>query len=379
MTNRANSIRIFLLLMLLAVTSVSGVSAQVGTLELPVQATTSAKIDFPRGIDFSTTVDVPDEFEPDRAEFYYRPTADLTLNLVFVPASGVGEIDTGVSAAVSIDLQTNYLPSGIDLTYFWRLFDASGNSIDSEPEQVTWADPRFEWSAYSTDQVRLYTYALSPEFAQSAVDIAQQTVTSLEQRFGLDRSEPVSIWVYDTSTDFQPTQRSNSREAVAGISHAGFFVIHVVMANNNTREVGRTITHEISHQVLYQATRNPYSGPPLWFDEGMATHAQTEGIDGYLPLAITAANTGALFSLTSLEATFPYLPADASISYAISWSAVEYILETWGDDGIAALIQGYATGQPDEDVMQSALGITPAELDAQLRDWLLSQSRDEAA
>jgi hypothetical protein len=377
MTNRLVSIRIFLILLLLVATFAGEVAAQDATPQASIPATTEAMIDFPNGIDFSSSIDLPDGIEPARVELYYRPTTDQTQNLAFVPASGVIETGSEISVSVSIDLVANYLPSGIELTYFWRVFDTSGQSIDSRPEQVDWWDPRFDWALYKSAQVRLHAYALSPEFAQTALEVAQQTVTSLEQRFDLRRSAPISIWIYDSTTDFQATQRANSREAVAGISHPGYYVIHATFQDGNAREIGRTITHEVSHQVLFQATENAYATPPLWFDEGMATHAQTEGIDGYLPLAIHAANTGALFSLTSLETAFPFLPAEASISYAISWCAIEYILELWGDAGIAALVREFAAGQPTPDAIETALGISPEELDAQLRDWLLQQVRTE--
>jgi hypothetical protein len=377
MTHGLGSVRILLILTLLVTLFAGNVTAQVATPQSVVSASTEAVVDFPNGIDFSASIDFPDDLGADRVEFYYRPTTDQTLNLAFVPTSSVVENVDGLTASVRIDLVTNYLPSGIELTYFWRVFDTNGHAIDTRPETVNWWDPRFEWTLLESEQVRLYAYAFSPEFAQTTLDAAQQTVTSLEQRFELQRSEPISIWVYNTSTDFQATQRANSRESVAGVSHAGYYVIHAVFQDGNTREIGRTITHEVSHQVLYQATRNPYAAIPLWFDEGMATHAQTEGIDGYLPLAIHAAETDTLFSLTALEATFPFLPAEAPIAYAISWCAVAYILETWGDAGIAALVRAFAAGQPTTDAIATALGISPEQLDAQLRDWLLQQSRNE--
>ncbi|MEJ7839732.1 MAG: peptidase MA family metallohydrolase, partial [Thermomicrobiales bacterium] len=265
---------------------------------------------------------------------------------------------------------TDYLPSGIDLVYFWRL--SSGTQVigESEPDLVSWHDSRFEWSTYATAQIQLHTYHLSEAFAASVASTAQQTVTLLEARFAMQPGLPISIWIYQNATDFAAAKQLNSREAVAGASYPGYYVIHLVLREGDDREVGRTVTHEVSHQCLFQAIENPYSLAPLWFDEGMATHSQTAGMDSYLPLAITSANAGSLYKLDSLSAGFPFLPSEAAIAYATSWSAIAFIIDRWGDDGISRLIAEFARGMPPKEAIQTALGISAEDLDLALGTWL---------
>ena len=45
----------------------------------------------------------------------------------------------------------------------------------------------------------------------------------------------------------------------------------------------------ISHQVLYQATKNAFSSPPQWLDEGLATYWQESGRDRFTPTLEIAA------------------------------------------------------------------------------------------
>ncbi|MEJ7839635.1 MAG: hypothetical protein WKF81_12515, partial [Thermomicrobiales bacterium] len=95
---------------------------------------TSATIEFPLGIQFDTTIQLTGEPLPDRVELLYRPLTEPTLRLAVVDAGSISNDGDSINAATTIDLQTDYLPSGIDLVYFWRL--SSGTQVigESKPE-----------------------------------------------------------------------------------------------------------------------------------------------------------------------------------------------------------------------------------------------------
>lgn len=370
----------FLLVVLLLMGSLAPVAVAQTPAVTPTDLTarTETDVDFPRGISFSTSIEVANPASVESVELLYRPANEETLHLALVPATSLSVSETTITLALAIDLQQDFLPAGMDLRYFWRVHSVDGSSANSTPEIVAWVDNRFTWNSTGTDQVVVHSYALSDEFARYLAATAQSTMTELENRFDLPESAPISIWIYQNASDFREAIPANSREAVAGSSYPGYLVIHAVVPDGNEREVGRTITHEVSHQVLYQATMNPYALPPLWFDEGMATHAQTAGVSGYLPLAVYAAQMGQVFSLSSLQSGFPFQPDKAAIAYAVSWSAIEYIQSTWGDRGIAGLIDAFAAGIPVEVAIEQCLGVTMDELDADLGEWLAAHNTQPA-
>lgn len=333
-------------------------------------AETTVSIDFPYGITFTAMLDTPDP-KVTRADLVYHPVVDETLRMATAEIEQAG---SAVTLTARADMQSPYLPAGIDLVTFWRLTFANGASLDMPGPTVSWTDPSRAWNALSSEHITLSSYALSPEFAVKVLETATATVDRLEASFGFELEVPIALWVYETVDDFRASLPTNSREAVAGVSYPGFYVIHVILRDDDERELGRTVTHELSHQVLFAATENPYGYPPIWFDEGMATHVQTAGTEGYLPLAIHAASSGKRYSLASLGSTFPYTPADAAIAYAVSWSAIEYIETTWGLAGIEAMVDQFAAGASDDDAVRGALGISLAELDAALQEWLLAQA-----
>ena len=335
---------------------------------------TAVTVDFPRGISFRADLGQMAGNKADRIEFRYKIAGNETEHLVFVPP-GEGTGDRRGIVELVIDLQSEFVPSGVTLEYHWELLAGSSTIGETRPERVTWHDTRWTWETISSGQVHLHSYDLTSEFAESILASAQATVTDLERRYALIRSQPIDIWVYPNAEDFRGAQQQNSREAVAGASYPGFFLIAAVIPDGDAREVGRVIPHEISHQVLYQATRNPFSAPPLWFDEGLATHYQVGGTDGYPRLVANALQEGRLFRLDSLDTTFPFSPAEATLAYAASWSAVEFIRQRYGDDGIEHLIAAFATGVSFDIALQDALGVSLEELDNHWRAWIQQQDR----
>ncbi len=337
-------------------------------------ATTSATIDFPEGIMVSGVLDLGHltvaGSEP--IDLLYRIGSDDTINLVATSTPVIAGEQIRIEAMV--DMQSSFVPAGVELSVFWRVPLADGKYAESAATSVSWFDNRWEWQTLASDQVTLRYVDIDATFAQSILDSAQSTVTDLERRFALQRSEPITIWAYSSAETFRGAQQPNSREAVAGASYPGFQLITAIIPNGDNREVGRVIPHEISHQILYQATHNPFTLPPLWFDEGLATHYQIGGTDGFLEMVIRASERGELFELGSLDASFPYLSDKATLAYATSWSAIAYIRDVHGDAAISALINAFATGAPYGDAIEQALGMTMDDLDREWRTWVSSQA-----
>lgn len=340
----------------------------------PIEVATTATIDFPNGIVVLGLLDLGqlkvDESSP--IELLYRIGSDDTIHLVTAPDPVSGEVGkTRIEA--TIDLQSSFVPAGVELSVFWRVPLVNHGYAESGATRVSWYDNRWPWRTVVSSQITLRYVDIDPAFAQSILDSAQSTVTDLERRFALERSDAIAIWIYSSAGAFRGTQQSNSREAVAGASYPGFQLITAIIPNGDEREVGRVIPHEISHHILFQATRNPFTPPPLWFDEGIATHYQIGGTDGFLDMVIRAQQEDRLFDLSSLDVSFPYASENATLAYAASWSVIAYVRDVHGDEGIAAMIEAFATGVPYPVAIEQALGMTKDELDHEWQSWIARQ------
>ncbi len=185
--------------------------------------------------------------------------------------------------------------------------------------------------------------------------------------------------MYESGEDFAGTLASNSQEWAAGTAYPDLQVIQAVIPGDSHSEVQRVLIHEISHQLLYQATLNPYTFTATWIDEGLAVVAQTGGKERYRDVVADAYDDGELLSLRGLISSFPFEPGDARKAYAQSFLITEFIVSSFGDVAISAIIEGYASGLNHDEVLVQALGLDTDQLEALWIESLASASLEVAA
>lgn len=321
--------------------------------------------DFPSGMTFTLAAhaDVP----VTRVELFYRVTNQATEHLATVP---VASPSTSVQITYRLDLQTDFLPAGVQLITFWRFHDTAGNPVDSPRQTVQWYDNRFQWQTVTTADATVSYHGLSTAFAQNIATSAQQSIDTLTTLYGVTRVTPLQIWIYPDASDFAGSRQPNTREAVAGLSYPEYALITAVIPNGSASELGRIIPHEVSHQMLYQATRNPWNAPPVWLDEGLAEYAQIGGTDGFEQAVREAARSNGLLGFAGLSLSFPYDPGVAYLAYAEGYSAVTYVVATYGNEGVTRLVREMAKGESYDQAFSRALGRTMAQLEHDWRIWI---------
>jgi hypothetical protein len=331
-------------------------------------------LSFPQGVTITTTIPASD-ITDGSVSLLWRPAfADVeTISPATLERDGAETI-----ATVTLDLQQQFTPVGVSVEYRWVTGSESVTQI-GDSETFDWHDTRWSWNAVSSGMVTVHTFSDASADSRAVLDSATTTLETIKARYGATLTHPISIWVYPTMTDFAGTLQANSREAVAGVAYPEYGVISSILPAGQPAEIERVIPHEISHQALTQATANPWNYPPLWFDEGLAVYLQTGGKVSYDRMLERAGVDQPLFALDSLGYAFPYAPADAALAYAESWSVVSWLHNTYGDEGIARLIEAFATGSSWDASINDALG---TDLETIERDWradLLARAPDGSA
>src|SRR5207247_5320147 len=121
--------------------------------------------------------------------------------------------------------------------------------------------------------------------------------------------------------------------------------------------VGIGIPHELTHLVFDTAAGNPYHDPPRWLNEGLAVY-ESQGYDtSDRGLVAAAVGSGALIPLDGLVGQFPTSADGFFLAYAESISAVDFMVRTYGSDGLVALIRSYKDGRTDAEAFQKGLGV----------------------
>ena len=230
-----------------------------------------------------------------------------------------------------------------------------------ERESRTEADFRQQESSHFT---------LRYEGSQAADSLRAQMLETLESDYR------------DLSNDLGATPRNiyvslYTDEAFFDVTHAaawtaalndGKIRIPISGAQSVTPEIAQVLRHELTHSFVAQITHNH---APAWLNEGIAEleEGRTTGAIGPRLAALYA--SGRQVPLNQLEGEFQgYSTAEASVAYAESLAAVEYIHNTYGLSDVARLLQRLGEGQSLESAMRSTIHAGYAELEAEITDYL---------
>ena len=126
----------------------------------------------------------------------------------------------------------------------------------------------------------------------------------------------------------------------------------------------RTLRHEWAHLGLHG-----YLGDlraPRWFDEGYAQWA-SGGFDvaGAWRLRVLIAR-GRAPPMDSLELRWPAGRAEAETAYLLAASAVTYLLESGGEDGLRLFLDRWVASRSFDGAFRETFGLTPGQFE---EDW----------
>ncbi|NTW02615.1 MAG: hypothetical protein HGA19_15270 [Oscillochloris sp.] len=322
-------------------------------------------LDFPNQIVFSLQAE-SSAADITQVQLLYGATRSDAFVIVDLPVQAGRQVST----EHTLDTQVYHFPPGTDMSYRWVIRDAAGNMIESEKQNFTYHDTRFNWSERTVRSVTFYWHEGGDSFGDELAGAIDRALTNLAAELDTELTQPVRIYVYASQREMYSALQSNSAEWIGGEASPSLGVIVAAIEPNNLNEVRRIIPHELSHQVLYQAIKNPYGGAPPWFDEGLAVHHQEVRDLNYDQLVDQAAEANQLIPLEALASSFPADPDQAVLSYAESRDMVEYILDTYGQEKIQALAEAFAAATPVDTAVQEVLGHSVDDLDAAWREGL---------
>ena len=272
------------------------------------------------------------------------------------------------------------LVPGSEISYYWTVETTSGNRWTTEPQQITFDDTRFDWRKTTDGFITLYSYAPGESAGQALLQKARQLLDLLGQEYSLTLEKQVKVFVYADQQDFV-TALSPLQQVVSPGLTIGTDRIFMLLTGQPEADT-QTIRHEILHAVFLQHTRNPFNDPPRWLTEGFSVFLSgddlgPESIDALRQLE----SEGRLFSLKSLNGSFPSTEQELTIAYVESYSALRYIIEEFGAGKLTLLLSAIREGNTTDDAFRQALGLTVDELDQRWRRALRlgAQSRSSTA
>lgn len=194
---------------------------------------------------------------------------------------------------------------------------------------------------------------------------AEEIYAGLSRDLGVRAPGRITVRVAATPEQFRAMQPATPAEWARATAYPARRLI-VIQGWGDTRPE-TTLAHELCHIMLQGALRGRPA--PAWLAEGLAMHygGQWE-LERWATLS-QALLFGSLIPLSELTYGFPRQTSRARLAYAQSHSLVDYIRGQWGEDGLRRLTHSLAAGEDPERALQSATGLSGAELE---RRWVKS-------
>ncbi len=278
--------------------------------------------------------------------------------------------DTTVDVSWTLEMvMVGGLPPGSSVEYWWKVEDASGNKVETVPAPVQFDDLRYSWRSLIEGKVTIYWYDGDDSFAQELMTATQQALERLAEDTGAELEKPVKLYIYATSDDLRGAM-IYPQEWTGGVAFTRQGIIAIGISSSNISWGKRTIAHELTHLVINQVTLNPYNDLPLWLDEGLAMYNEGELGSAFADSLEQAIAEDSLISVQSLSSPFSAYVDKALLSYAQSYSLVEFLIASYGQAKMLELLNTFKEGSGYDAALEKVYGFDMDGLDSLWREYV---------
>ena len=270
--------------------------------------------------------------------------------------------------------QSGSLPPGATLWWRWRYTEESGHETVTDQKTITWLDSEHNWKTVTKNKLNLHWYSGDQTFAQDLLNAAQGGLDFNQAKSGLTAESPIDIYIYANTNDmkdailYEPSWTGGQAFpdhdiVILGISQADL-------------EWGRdAIVHELTHVLVGHLTFSCLGGVPTWLNEGLAVYSEGELDLSSQSQLDSAVRNNTLLSVRSLSTGFSEVSDKAYLSYSQSFSIVKFLIETYGEDKMTALLTSLRDGSTIDDALQQTYGFSVDGLEDEWRKAIQAQPR----
>ena len=278
--------------------------------------------------------------------------------------------EPGSEVVLEYTLDTRDLTTPPLMTYlfYWEVKDSNGNKYQSEPVIIRYEDNRYDWQVLENEDIGVWWHDRSQAFGQTIFDIAAEAVAAQQDLFQTDLDFQMLIVISNTNEEFN-SWHNIEHDWIGGQTFSDFGITNQIVQGESYQEswLYGVIPHEISHIFFNHVVHNPVVSVPVWLNEGVAQYNEFISHEWEIGLVESAAENNTLIPLTSLEDGFGSYDVDrVYLSYAEAYSAVAYLVDTYGSEGLSALLKAYKDGEATDKAFQNALGISADQFEL---DW----------
>ena len=311
-----------------------------------------ARNDFPKGIIFK--LDFESEEPVKEVRFRYAIAPDGSR------AYGVPECTGVTSVQCTFDLKStvsNFLIPGVEITYFWEITDQTGRTVETASDRCMYQDDRFDWRSLSEDGLTVWFYAGSEGDMRDLLSVGEDTLARMGSLLGTEVDFPVKVFVYDSAEDMQPVLLAGQLSPEHGVITLGEVVVSDTAVVAHDAYALDILRHELSHIVMRNAVKGPFSNLPAWLEEGVAVYGQSQPLADMKSALEAAIKSNRPFTIRSLSsASVGESGGSVGLFYGQSYSVVRFLIDDYGEEKFRELLAAFREGNRTDDALMQVYG-----------------------
>jgi hypothetical protein len=309
--------------------------------------------DFPLSATFSATITANSEIQSVVLEY---GNEQQTCGDVVAKAFPQFTPGTRVDAEWTWEMrQSGSLPPGAKLWWRWRVTDAGGVETVSDTQTATWLDDVHDWKTLNEGQINFHWYRGDESFARDLLDAAQAGLEFNETQSGLVAEAPIDIYIFADTNDL--------REAIlyepswtGGQAFPDQDIVILGISQSDLDWGRDAIVHELTHVLVGHLTFSCLGDVPTWLNEGLAVYSEGELDSSSQQQLDDAIQNDKLLTVRSLSSGFSEVPDKAYLSYSQSYSVTKFLVETYGQEKMTALLTSLRDGMTIDEALQNVYG-----------------------
>ena len=282
------------------------------------------------------------------------------------------EFTTGTNVTLEYVWETADLTAipMMPITYYWDVVDTQGNHYQSETKTVRYEDNRYQWQKMENSQIWVLWHDRPQSFGENIFDIADEALKRQHDLFQSELDYQIIILIYNNFDEFAEWH-GIAHDWVGGESFTGYGITTQIVEDENFQTwLEDVIPHEISHLYFEQVTHNPTVSIPVWLNEGVSQYNEFSTNEYALSQVRSAAERENLISLSLLNTGFGAFDEDrVRLAYSEGLSAVTYMVETYGEDGLSTLLKAYKEGNTTDKAFLLAFGVDSLSFEVAWAKW----------
>lgn len=263
--------------------------------------------------------------------------------------------------------RTGSMPPGALIWWRWRVVDDLGQEFRTPRQETVFTDDRFDWQSHTDGNITYYWYSGGDDFGQQLTDGVRGGLATLQ--LGKELVAPIKAFVYENAGDVQGAVLF-AQAWTGGLAFVGHNILLIAVDPAEFDRQLPGVVHELAHLLVEEVTFNCFGGLPNWLDEGLAVYAEGSLPEFQQRALDDAIASGQLISLRSLSSSFPAADTGATLSYALSYRLVDYLIEAHGWPKMQELLTVFAQGSTDEKALKQVYGWDYDELESAWRESL---------